>query len=157
MPTLLQASKRVVCWAQTALPRECRWRGIPRVPFLCRWANLRDICSAHTRKCAIDDCLPAVVLHMAYTQHMNMNTVMACCRHMGLGRSVKAAGIIWEGRAHSGLVDARNTARLAAHLIWQAWPASATGLGRVCLSMLDRTHMSGAHVCRESLSRRQAK
>jgi hypothetical protein len=38
-------------------------------------------------------------------------------RSGNLPRCVAAAGLKWEGRAHSGLDDARNEARLAAHLM----------------------------------------
>lgn len=41
--------------------------------------------------------------------------------------TVEAAGLQWEGRAHSGLDDARNTAKLAAQLIRMGAVIDVTG------------------------------
>jgi hypothetical protein len=66
---------------------ECKWRGL-RVPaYLCAWIDLKK----------------------AYTRHYK--------RTANLRRCVEAAGLKWEGRAHSGLDDARNEARLAVHMM----------------------------------------
>ena len=54
--------------------------------------------------------------------------VPAPCRvHGNLRTCVEAAGVTWEGRAHSGLDDARNTARLAAALLAGGACLSVTG------------------------------
>jgi ERI1 exoribonuclease 2 len=45
----------------------------------------------------------------------------------GLAEACAAAGVPWEGRAHSGLDDARNTARLAARLIARGAVLRITG------------------------------
>ncbi len=45
----------------------------------------------------------------------------------GLAEACAAAGVAWEGHAHSGLDDARNTARLAAKLIARGAVLSLTG------------------------------
>ena len=50
-----------------------------------------------------------VLLQLCHTSY--------CCRPGNLKTSVQAAGIPWEGHAHSGLVDARHTALLAARLM----------------------------------------
>lgn len=79
------------------LETECKWRQIQRVPYLRRWIDLRQ---AFSRRFG--------------SAH-------------GLKQSVKKAGLEWEGRLHSGLDDARNTARLAAEIIRQGEVLELTG------------------------------
>ena len=52
-------------------------------------------------------------------QNVSIERAKLSCRrtHGNLCECVKAAGLEWQGRAHSGLDDARNTARLAASLL----------------------------------------
>lgn len=54
--------------------------------------------------------------------HLNMTAtcltlVVILCRPGNLRTSCKMLGVEWQGQAHSGLDDARNTAQLAAAMI----------------------------------------
>ena len=52
--------------------------------------------------------------------------------HGNLRKCVEAAGVAWEGRMHSGLDDARNTARLAAALLAGGAALTVTGFFPGC-------------------------
>ncbi len=52
--------------------------------------------------------------------------------HGNLRKCVEAAGMAWEGRMHSGLDDARNTARLAAALLAGGAALTVTGFFPGC-------------------------
>ncbi|WIA29578.1 hypothetical protein OEZ86_012070 [Tetradesmus obliquus] len=69
---------------------ECAWRKIQRPDYLCSWVDLKQLFGA------------------TYKQRGNLRTC------------VEAAGLRWQGRQHSGLDDALNTARLAIKLMQQA-------------------------------------
>ncbi|RLN22086.1 hypothetical protein C2845_PM07G06860 [Panicum miliaceum] len=106
----------IVTWSnwdcRTMLESECRFKRIRKPPYFNRWINLK------------------VPFHEVYGD-------VRC----NLKDAVQLAGITWEGRAHCGLDDARNTARLLAlmmhrgfkfsitnSLVWQPAPQSATCL-----------------------------
>jgi inhibitor of KinA sporulation pathway (predicted exonuclease) len=83
--------------SQIQMAEECKWRGL-RVPgWLCRWVDLKQ----------------------AYTRHYKGAA-------KNLRGSVEAAGLAWEGRAHCGLDDARNEARLAVELMKRGVKFSVT-------------------------------
>ncbi|KAG2492861.1 hypothetical protein HYH03_008779 [Edaphochlamys debaryana] len=69
------------------LETECGWRKLPRPPYLRRWCNLKRLYTARYRRTA------------------------------SLQKCVEAVGLRWEGRLHSGLDDARNTAALAVRMV----------------------------------------
>jgi len=112
----------VVTWSnwdcRTMLESECRFKRIRKPPYFNRWINLK------------------VPFHEVYGD-------VRC----NLKEAVQLAGLTWEGRAHCGLDDARNTARLLAlmmhrgfkfsitnSLVWQPAPQAAT-----CLLSPDRS------------------
>ncbi|KAK9829761.1 hypothetical protein WJX72_007715 [[Myrmecia] bisecta] len=101
---LVGAGKRwvPVTWSdwdfKVQMEMECKWRGIPKPAYFQRWIDLRQTFSATLSRSA-----------------------------MGLKKSVQAVGLAWEGRQHSGLDDALNTARLAAHLIEKGAVLAITG------------------------------
>lgn len=72
---------------KVAMETECGWRHISKPRHMQRWADLKR------------------VFAKKYRQAGNLRS------------SVEHAGLQWEGRAHSGLDDARNTARLALALM----------------------------------------
>lgn len=76
---------------------ECQWRGIKVQPYLCAWIDLKK----------------------AYIQHYKRAGNLRSC--------VESAGLKWEGRAHSGIDDAKNEARLAAHLMRRGVKFQITG------------------------------
>jgi hypothetical protein len=82
---------------QVAMAMECKWRGLRVEPYLLAWVDLKA----------------------AYNRHHKRNGNLRAC--------VQAAGLEWEGRAHSGLDDARNEARLAAHLMTRGVRFEITG------------------------------
>ncbi|RCV23860.1 hypothetical protein SETIT_5G038800v2 [Setaria italica] len=101
----------IVTWSnwdcRTMLESECRFKRIRKPPYFNRWINLK------------------VPFHEVYGD-------VRC----NLKEAVQLAGLTWEGRAHCGLDDARNTARLLAlmmhrgfkfsitnSLVWQPQPA----------------------------------
>ncbi|PSC73911.1 ERI1 exoribonuclease 2-like [Micractinium conductrix] len=69
------------------LAGETRWRGITQPKYLSRWVDLSAVWFKHSKQ------------------------------RGNLAASVAAAGLTWEGRAHSALDDARNTARLAIKIL----------------------------------------
>ncbi|KAF9593933.1 hypothetical protein IFM89_026176 [Coptis chinensis] len=81
----------VVTWSnwdcRVMLESECRFKRIRKPPYFNRWINLR----------------------------VPFNEVFGGVR-CNLKEAVQLAGLAWEGRAHCGLDDARNTARLIAKL-----------------------------------------
>ncbi|KAJ1283362.1 hypothetical protein BS78_03G122700 [Paspalum vaginatum] len=104
----------IVTWSnwdcRTMLESECRFKRIRKPPYFNRWINLK------------------VPFHEVYGD-------VRC----NLKEAVQLAGLTWEGRAHCGLDDARNTARLLAlmmhrgfkfsitnSLVWQPAPQSTT-------------------------------
>ncbi|GFH31106.1 exonuclease domain-containing protein [Haematococcus lacustris] len=62
---------------------ECRWRNILTPAYLRRWCDLRKVFASKLKPAG------------------------------NLKASVETVGLTWQGRAHSGLDDARNTANLA--------------------------------------------
>lgn len=82
----------VVTWSnwdcQVMLESECRLKRIRKPPYFNRWINLR------------------VPFHEVFG-------AVKC----NLKEAVQLAGLVWEGRAHCGLDDAKNTARLLANLM----------------------------------------
>lgn len=90
---VLDAAFAVVTWSdwdcKVMLEMECKWKNIRKPAYFNRWINLKVAFEAgHLRREA-----------------------------SGLRGAVEAAGLTWQGRPHSGLDDARNTARLALALI----------------------------------------
>ncbi|KAL5226689.1 hypothetical protein ABZP36_014954 [Zizania latifolia] len=102
----------VVTWSnwdcRVMLESECRLKRIRKPPYFNRWINLK----------------------------VPFQKVFGSVR-CNLKEAVQLAGLTWEGRAHCGLDDARNTARLLAllmhrgfkfsitnSLVWQAAPQS---------------------------------
>ncbi|KAL5994789.1 hypothetical protein ACLOJK_024844 [Asimina triloba] len=82
----------VVTWSnwdcRVMLESECRFKRIRKPPYFNRWINLK------------------VPFHEVFGR-------VRC----NLKEAVQLAGLPWEGRAHCGLDDARNTARLLTHLM----------------------------------------
>ncbi|KAL6753547.1 hypothetical protein V8C86DRAFT_454808 [Haematococcus lacustris] len=72
---------------QICLEMECRWRNILTPAYLRRWCDLRKVFASKLKPAG------------------------------NLKASVEAVGLTWQGRAHSGLDDARNTANLALYLM----------------------------------------
>ncbi|XP_062196750.1 uncharacterized protein LOC133899718 [Phragmites australis] len=112
----------IVTWSnwdcRIMLESECRFKRIRKPPYFNRWINLK------------------VPFHEVFGD-------VRC----NLKEAVQLAGLTWEGRAHCGLDDARNTARLLAllmhrgfkititsSLVWQ--PASES---TICQSSPDRS------------------
>lgn len=62
-------------------------------------------------------------------------------RPHGLEGALKDLGIEFEGRQHSGLCDARNTAKLMARMISDGCRMVVTGLGRAALPEKLRNSM----------------
>ncbi|PNH10779.1 ERI1 exoribonuclease 2, partial [Tetrabaena socialis] len=85
------ASLLPVTWTdwdlKVCLETECEWRKLPRPPYLRRWCNLKRVYTGRYRR---------------------TNSLQKC---------VEALGLTWQGRAHSGLDDSRNTAALAARMV----------------------------------------
>jgi inhibitor of KinA sporulation pathway (predicted exonuclease) len=73
-----------------ALAMECKWRKLEQPKYLKRWVDLAAVCGKHWGKKG------------------NLRT------------SVEAAGLAWEGRAHSAIDDACNTARWAVLAGWES-------------------------------------
>ncbi|GBG64331.1 hypothetical protein CBR_g41532 [Chara braunii] len=91
----------IVTWTdwdcQTMLELECRLKKLRKPGYFSNWANLK---------------LPYRQIYGRPTQ--------------GLRAAVETAGLVWEGSAHSGLDDAKNTARLTAALMRKGIVLSAT-------------------------------
>ncbi|XP_043690925.1 uncharacterized protein LOC122641704 [Telopea speciosissima] len=91
----------VVTWSnwdcRVMLESECRFKRIRKPPYFNRWINLK------------------VPFHEVFGG-------VRC----NLMEAVQLAGLVWEGRAHCGLDDARNTARLLALLMHQGFKFSIT-------------------------------
>ncbi|XP_019155489.1 PREDICTED: ERI1 exoribonuclease 2-like [Ipomoea nil] len=81
----------VVTWGnwdcRVMLESECRYKKIPKPSYFNRWINLK------------------VAFHEAFGAGVRSNDLKEAVQHAGLG---------WQGRAHCGLDDAKNTARLLA-------------------------------------------
>ncbi|XP_074310629.1 uncharacterized protein LOC141646641 [Silene latifolia] len=82
----------VVTWSnwdcRVMLESECRFKRIRKPPYFNRWINLK----------------------IPYAKAFGDS-------RCNLRDAVERAGLTWEGRAHCGLDDAKNTARLLAHLM----------------------------------------
>ncbi|PRW45744.1 ERI1 exoribonuclease 2-like [Chlorella sorokiniana] len=76
---------------------ETKWRGIEQPKYLKRWVDLSAVVFKHSKA------------------------------RGNLRASVEAAGLQWEGRAHSAIDDARNTARLAIKLMLRGVILGITG------------------------------
>ncbi|KAK7322616.1 hypothetical protein VNO77_26005 [Canavalia gladiata] len=91
----------VVTWTnwdcQVMLESECRFKKIRKPPYFNRWINLK----------------------------IPFNEVFGTAR-CNLKEAVAMAGLAWQGRAHCGLDDAKNTARLLALLMWRGFKFSIT-------------------------------
>uniref|UniRef100_A0A7C9D0E9 GRF-type domain-containing protein n=1 Tax=Opuntia streptacantha TaxID=393608 RepID=A0A7C9D0E9_OPUST len=91
----------IVTWSnwdcRVMLESECRFKRIRKPPYFNRWINLK-----------IPFC-----------------EVFGGAR-CNLREAVELAGLTWEGRAHCGLDDAKNTARLLAHLMHRGFKFSIT-------------------------------
>lgn len=91
----------VVTWSnwdcRVMLESECRFKRIRKPPYFNRWINLK------------------VPFHEVFGG-------MRC----NLKEAVQLAGLAWEGRAHCGLDDARNTARLLTHIMHRGFRFSIT-------------------------------
>ncbi|GAB4835290.1 hypothetical protein Ancab_000199 [Ancistrocladus abbreviatus] len=91
----------VVTWSnwdcRVMLESECRFKRIRKPPYFNRWINLK------------------VPFYEVFGG-------VKC----NLREAVELAGLTWEGRAHCGLDDAKNTARLLAHLMHRGFKFSVT-------------------------------
>ncbi|XP_052192331.1 uncharacterized protein LOC127801352 [Diospyros lotus] len=91
----------VVTWSnwdcRVMLESECRYKKIRKPPYFNRWINLK------------------VPFHSVFGG-------MRC----NLKEAVQMAGLVWQGRAHCGLDDAKNTARLLALLMHRGFKFSIT-------------------------------
>lgn len=91
----------VVTWSnwdcRVLLESECRYKKIRKPPYFNRWINLR----------------------------VPFNEVFGGVR-CNLKQAVQLAGLEWEGRAHCGLDDAKNTARLLTDLMRRGFRLSIT-------------------------------
>ncbi|CAL9769579.1 unnamed protein product [Musa acuminata subsp. burmannicoides] len=91
----------VVTWSnwdcRVMLESECRFKKIRKPPYFNRWINLK-------------------VPFQEMFQGVRCN----------LKEAIQLAGLTWEGRAHCGLDDARNTARLLVHLMDMGFKFSIT-------------------------------
>ncbi|GKV26283.1 hypothetical protein SLEP1_g35616 [Rubroshorea leprosula] len=96
-----QTNFAIVTWSnwdcRVMLESECRFKRIRKPPYFNRWINLK------------------VPFHEVYGG-------VKC----NLKGAVEMAGLTWEGRAHCGLDDAKNTARLLAHLMHRGFRLSIT-------------------------------
>lgn len=90
----------------TRCTRACRWRNIEQPKYLRRWIDLSAVWFKHSS------------------------------RRGNLRSSVEAAGLAWEGRAHSAIDDARNTAR---------WVPPLPGASRTLLRMVLWAAEPGPH------------
>ncbi|GMG99989.1 hypothetical protein Nepgr_001829 [Nepenthes gracilis] len=91
----------VVTWSnwdcRVMLESECRFKKIWKPPYFNRWINLK----------------------------VPFNEVFGGVK-CNLKEAVQLAGLTWEGRAHCGLDDAKNTARLVSHLMHRGFKFSIT-------------------------------
>ncbi|KAL5720143.1 hypothetical protein ACHQM5_012838 [Ranunculus cassubicifolius] len=91
----------VVTWSnwdcRVMLESECRFKHIRKPPYFNRWINLK----------------------------VPFNEVFGGVR-CNLKEAVQLAGLAWEGRAHCGLDDARNTARLLTHIMHRGFRFAIT-------------------------------
>lgn len=96
-----QTNFAVVTWSdwdcRVMLESECRFKKIRKPPYFNRWINLK----------------------------VPFNEVFRGVR-CNLKEAVQLAGLAWEGRAHCGLDDARNTARLLSYLMYLGFKFSIT-------------------------------
>ncbi|PON75720.1 Exonuclease/helicase-like [Parasponia andersonii] len=96
-----QTNFAVVTWSnwdcQVMLESECRFKRIRKPPYFNRWINLK----------------------------VPFNEVFGGIK-CNLKEAVKLAGLVWEGRAHCGLDDAKNTARLLTNLMHRGFRFSIT-------------------------------
>ncbi|OWM69130.1 3'-5' exoribonuclease 1-like isoform X2 [Punica granatum] len=103
-----QTNFAVVTWSnwdcRVMLESECRFKKIRKPPYFNRWINLK------------------VPFHEVFGG-------VRC----NLKEAVQLAGLVWEGRAHCGLDDAKNTAHLLAHLMQRGFKFTITN-SLVCAS-----------------------
>ncbi|GAV62134.1 RNase_T domain-containing protein [Cephalotus follicularis] len=96
-----QTNFAVVTWSnwdcRVMLESECRFKRIWKPPYFNRWINLK------------------VPFHEVFGG-------IRC----NLKEAVTLAGLAWEGRAHCGLDDAKNTARLLSHLMHRGFRFTIT-------------------------------
>lgn len=95
------ANFAVVTWSdwdcRVMLESECRFKKIRKPPYFNRWINLK----------------------------IAFNEVFGAVR-CNLKEAVEIAGLVWQGRPHCGLDDAKNTARLLALLMHRGFKFSIT-------------------------------
>ncbi|XP_068664291.1 uncharacterized protein [Aristolochia californica] len=96
-----QKNFAVVTWTnwdcRVMLESECRFKKIRKPPYFNRWINLK----------------------------VPFQEVFGGAR-CNLKEAVRMAGLTWEGRAHSGLDDAHNTAHILTHLMHRGFRFSIT-------------------------------
>ncbi|KAL5580332.1 hypothetical protein UlMin_012774 [Ulmus minor] len=96
-----QTNFAVVTWSnwdcRVMLESECRFKRIRKPPYFNRWINLR----------------------------VPFNEVFGGVK-CNLKEAVQLAGLAWEGRAHCGLDDAKNTARLLTNLMHRGFQFAIT-------------------------------
>lgn len=96
-----QTTFAIVTWSnwdcRVMLESECRFKSITKPPYFDRWINLK----------------------------IPFGKVFGGARR-NLKEAVEFAGLTWEGRAHCGLDDAKNTARLLANLMHRGFKFSIT-------------------------------
>ncbi|KAL8542120.1 hypothetical protein ACS0TY_003106 [Phlomoides rotata] len=96
-----KANFAVVTWSdwdcRVMLESECRYKHIRKPPYFNRWINLK------------------VPFHEVFGEG-----------RCNLKEAVERSGLAWEGRAHCGLDDAKNTARLLALLMRKGFKFSIT-------------------------------
>lgn len=83
----------IVTWGDsdigTVLKEQCRRQGIELPSYFHQWINLKSL----------------------FKQHFGWEP------HGGLQKVVKKCGFSFDGRAHSGLVDSRNTAKIVKRML----------------------------------------
>ncbi|KAI9111307.1 hypothetical protein K1719_017719 [Acacia pycnantha] len=106
----------VVTWSnwdcRVMLESECRFKKIRKPPYFNQWINLR------------------IPFHEVFGP--------ARCN---LKEAVEMAGLDWQGRAHCGLDDAKNTARLLALLMRRGFKLSITN-SIMCQTAADQSYTS---------------
>ena len=92
---------------------ECKWRKLEQPKYLKRWVDLAAVCGKHWGKKG------------------------------NLRASVEAAGLAWEGRAHSAIDDARNTARWGGRQGGAGAGTRTGGCGALAALMLPGAKLAG--------------
>jgi len=105
-PAGASGSFAVVTWTdwdlKVMLEMECKWRRISKPAYLARWVDLK------------------LAFREVYGRPKDLGV-------RGLRECMEHAGLEWHGRAHSGIDDARNTAKLVAQLVGLGVTMTVTG------------------------------